>query len=730
MSFSKEVLTCARYAKGGSGKVVFVAVGGLRPDWLHDYATVAGAARLRAAAASPAAGARAERFALADLEVRYDGSVPHEAVTWVADLSEWLGDEHAFAGGSKREFATSSARRALRDAAARGAAAAEGRDVAWVGGDGPALRMSVDEGETLSTAATAAMAHMALTLHEEYRFTDACATDGSRIPPPAGARAGTVHGTARVAWGVFRGIGRTRGGALAAGASVQDAEMEAIRRCLRWVAEEAVQDGGLVRRRVLVLGDSIGVLQDIEAVWRMGTAEAFRLRNRRGMMEDIIRLRRELGAVVFQWVRGHGGVHCNAHADMIAKACLDEGVEDSVGEQRATTVRYEIRSETGGSWAGVPADRRPLRLLETRVQRWLTLQWRTDREQTESGGGTVDALLLDDAWLDGGGGTYWTQLVRRSGEGGRRSGSRGTASDVGAVMMLRSGRLGLPAEYTAERQDDDAVGAMLAAQARAEPGEGPADKLRAILGRMAEVVPGTREESGAGKRKRMSALKAVLDGAAAFVEGIGEGRRPSPQLWGQARRIFTGFWPVPSREDWGEAGGDDAASGAEGEDGEGVATRGARAAALLVRDAAWVVWAAARVTRGSGRHSRERGLRGAAQGMKREGATRRTRTTTPTARGKTSRMTRNTRGAAGTREGAGQGGTGTATRGRRTTGDGGRARAHRRRGAMAADGRHLRAGPTRASGGRRAARRKGAGRGRSRCHRDTLTAAGRPWRRT
>ena len=115
---------------------------------------------------------------------------------------------------------------------------------------------------------------------------------------------------------------------------MQDAEMEAIRRCLRWVAEEAVQDGGLVRRRVLVLGDSIGVLQDIEAVWRMGTAEAFRLRNRRGMMEDIIRLRRDLGAVVFQWVRGHGGVHCNAHADMIAKACLDEGVEDSVGEQR------------------------------------------------------------------------------------------------------------------------------------------------------------------------------------------------------------------------------------------------------------------------------------------------------------------------------------------------------------------------------------------------------------
>ena len=227
----------------------------------------------------------------------------------------------------------------------------------------------------------------------------------------------------------------------------------------------------------------------------------------------------------------------------------------------------------------------------------------------------------------------------------------------------------------------------------------------------------------------MSALKAVLDGAAAFVEGIGEGRRPSPQLWGQARRIFAGFWPVPSREDWGEAGGDDAASGAEGEDGEGVATRGARAATLLVRDAAWVVWAAARDARqreaqqGEGVARRRAGDEEG--GSDEEDADE----TTPTARGKTSRMTRN-RGAAGTREAAGQGGTGTATRGRRATEDGGRARAHRRRGAMTAGGRHLRAGPTRAGGGRRAARRRGAGRGRSRCHRDTLTATGRHWRRT
>ena len=40
-------------------------------------------------------------------------------------------------------------------------------------------------------------------------------------------------------WGVFRGAGRARGGALAAEASLQDAEMEAIRQCLSWVEEDA-----------------------------------------------------------------------------------------------------------------------------------------------------------------------------------------------------------------------------------------------------------------------------------------------------------------------------------------------------------------------------------------------------------------------------------------------------------------------------------------------------------
>ena len=61
------------------------------------------------------------------------------------------------------------------------------------------------------------------------------------------------------------------------------------------------------------------------------------------------------------------------------------------------------------------------RLIEARLQRWLTLRWRGERDQTDGDGEEADELLIDDAWLDGGTGSHWTQLVRRSGEGNRAS---------------------------------------------------------------------------------------------------------------------------------------------------------------------------------------------------------------------------------------------------------------------------------------------------------------------
>ena len=73
---------------------------------------------------------------------------------------------------------------------------------------------------------------------------------------------------------------------------------------------------GNADKAVLIMGDSLGVMRDIETVWRAGTLDELRLRHRRAMVEDIVRLRRSMrgGGVslgegacggVLQRVRGH-----------------------------------------------------------------------------------------------------------------------------------------------------------------------------------------------------------------------------------------------------------------------------------------------------------------------------------------------------------------------------------------------------------------------------------------
>ena len=60
---------------------------------------------------------------------------------------------------------------------------------------GPALRLQWNEVRSVSKRASASMAHMALTLHEDHSFNDACATDGSYVPGEGGA-------AGRAAWAV------------------------------------------------------------------------------------------------------------------------------------------------------------------------------------------------------------------------------------------------------------------------------------------------------------------------------------------------------------------------------------------------------------------------------------------------------------------------------------------------------------------------------------------------
>ena len=172
LSFSKEPLICARYALEGSGSVAFVRVDQLEGSRLHDYSTAEGGERLRRAASSVEEADRAARFAAADAEVRYDVGVPHSGIARVVDFSEVLGAEDAYQGGSKRDFVMS-AGRALREETTVVAARVEGGSPVYAGEGGPALRMSLEEGATLSEGNTASMAHMAVSLHSEFHFTDA-----------------------------------------------------------------------------------------------------------------------------------------------------------------------------------------------------------------------------------------------------------------------------------------------------------------------------------------------------------------------------------------------------------------------------------------------------------------------------------------------------------------------------------------------------------------------------
>ena len=63
----------------------------------------------------------------------------------------------------------------------------------------------------------------------------------------------------------------------------------------------------------------------------------------------------------------------------------------------ATLVRYETREGRAGLegatvWTATSRDRRPLAMTEREVQKWLTVKWRTLKEEEAEGGGKVGEL--------------------------------------------------------------------------------------------------------------------------------------------------------------------------------------------------------------------------------------------------------------------------------------------------------------------------------------------------
>ena len=243
------------------------------------------------------------------------------------------------------------------------------------------VKVSMDKNERQVMArsgdtTTAQAMTVALALHLYHHFTDAAATDGSAD------RVRRVGGgwRARASYGVYEGVqpGEWKGkdaeqdavragmwgGALPEGWDNNDAEALAILAYLRSVAARP----GASERRVLVMSDSDGVLQQIEAAWRAGPRKC-RRQDRGCMIEAICNTRKELGRVVFMWVPGHGGCAPNSVADAIAKAHIDEvpGAEVSAGvlegvKSRACAYGVKKRDDAGGEQV-VLRDRRTYRAV-------------------------------------------------------------------------------------------------------------------------------------------------------------------------------------------------------------------------------------------------------------------------------------------------------------------------------------------------------------------------------
>ena len=226
---------------------------------------------------------------------------------------------------------------------------------------------------------SSAMAELLLQLHQEYDFTHACATDGAHEDSPS---PGEVE--PRSAFGVWHGAASPEaaplayGGALPPGSTVQDAEMRAIEACLSHVAAATAVGSA----RLLVLGDSLAVLTDIEAVWRSGSIRNARKRHRRAMLERILLLRRDhFEDVVFMWTPSHVGVFANQYADMVAGAFLSSDPSEPEHDLRSTLVRYQglrgypsASPAVEGVWDSTPWDRRVHEMVRRRASVYAALR--------------------------------------------------------------------------------------------------------------------------------------------------------------------------------------------------------------------------------------------------------------------------------------------------------------------------------------------------------------------
>jgi DnaJ-domain-containing protein 1/ribonuclease HI len=577
LSLTKDPAIAARYAAQSRGEVVAIAAmalrrrpsavreAGLADELRHagadadellfaeagsvDFSGGAGAAALRAAGADE----RTMQYAASDAEWRHGGRITASALVSDAASGAPLTLDAAAAAAGDGEVPHVSYEASMppwaRDALADFASASEGKGPAWrVDGGGPSVRLEWREARGMSDAATASMAHMSLTLHDTFGFTDACATDGSFLPSGE-------SGEGAAAWAVWYGVAddgrpRAEGGSLPAGSSIADAEMTAVDACMAHAdAVWRQRPDGSTAPRLLVLSDCTAVVISIDAALQMGSAYRLFKQHRAGLLERIAlrakAWRQQGGELVLQWTPAHRGVFPNHYADVVAKAFLERGVAapyDQPLARRATPIAYGPTLADGSvSWAA--GQRRLLGLVQVGLQQYSL------RRAISTAKHDVGALVLylprelPHAWPWD---SVWTAVLDATSQSSDGGGSKLQATSLGATMRLRSGQLGLGELDYARDGGADSVAALASVWRSGDSGARLAVQLQSQLEAMAGAIA-----TPVGSAPGDSELQRAIAGAQAAVTAMAAAGMPLPaaEEWRGLRAAVSGALPRPSRRE-------------------------------------------------------------------------------------------------------------------------------------------------------------------------------------
>ena len=489
---------------------------------------------------------RAVGYAAADAEWRHGGAVGHTAIRrgengkplTLAPAVARSGDARV----AKLEYEVSMPPTA-RDEVADFASACEGKGLAWrASNDGPAVRLEWREARDMSTAATYAMAHMSLTLHDAFSFTDACAVDGSYL------KSRDPNEVGQAAWAVWWGVdanGRpaATGGAMEAGNNIADAELTAIDACMAGAEERTATPA--TSPRLLILSDCTAVLTAIERARSSGAAWRLHLGNRAARLESIMtRWERWLangGELVLQWTPAHRGVFPNHYADVTAKAYLGRKTAGAFAElprRQGTLIQYGVELQDGSvSWAA--GDRRLLPMVQSALGKYEL------RRTLDAAHHTVGELIVNvdstGAWPWK---TAWTAVLTATSRDDQGGGTKQSATALGAIMRVRAGQLGLGGLDYAGNAAARAPQAIATVWRSDGTGAGYGirvhDGLKTMATAIAPPARGTHDEY-------TDAIAEAMHVVAEMQRRDGE--LPDATVWRRTRAAISGALPEPSRRE-------------------------------------------------------------------------------------------------------------------------------------------------------------------------------------